>query len=535
VAAGRASRPAGRRTRVRAADRHTVDIGRIPDRRIDQRRPAGRRWVRTGEGLANAAVDPALPTEHRAIMRSISGLLLAVFVATLSTNILATALPRILVSLRMDVASYTWVVTAYVLVLTVSVPVWGKLADLWDKKRLLQCVVALYVVSSLVAGSATSAPVLILGRAVQGLGTGGLAALGQVVLAAMIAPRERGRYNGYSGAVVAGGTMAGPLVGGLLVNTPVLGWRACFFVTIPFGIAAAWLIERRLVPTPRRATKVDLDWLGALLLVAATSLLILWVSLLGVDVRAGSWWTPALLGPVLVFGWLFVLVELRHREPLIRIGLLLRRPIMLTSAASFGAGVVGFAMPLFLAQYFQLGRGMSPALSGLATLPAILGIFAASWIVGRLITATGRMKVFLVWAGVAETAGAAGLAWTMRSGAIVALEVATFVIGLGVGCLQQNLVLYAQNVIGPHELGSGSGVVQFSRFLGGSLGLSVGGTLASSRVVVHVTQAFHDLGIPVVGAIPTRVIPLASVVLLTDVRLSRSIRRWPELGEAEAI
>jgi MFS family permease len=505
-------------------------------------------------------VTAELPTEHRAIMRSISGLLLAVFVGALSTNILATALPRILVSLQMGVSTYTYIVTAYLLVLTVSVPLWGKLADVWDKKRLLECVVALYVLSSLVAGSATSAPVLILGRAVQGLGTGGLAALGQVVLAAIIAPRERGRYNGYTGAAVAGGTVAGPLVGGLLVNTPIAGWRACFFVSIPLGILAGYLIHTRLATTPRLTTKVVLDWVGALLLVSSTSIFVVWVSLLGSHLNVVSWVTPAVLVVVAVLGWLFVRVELRAPEPLIRIGLLRGRPVLLTSAAAFGSGVVAFAVPLFLAQYFQLGRGLSPAVSGAATLPLIAGIFAASWVVGRLITATGRMKMFLLFGALAQTVGLTAVAVIIKSDALVLLALAVFVVGLGVGTLQQNLVLYVQNVIRPEELGAGSGVVQFTRFLGGALALSAGGTLAASRVVTHVSAGLHAVGVTggltqvpnlatataairhayewgytqaihelLLAMAPITLVSVVAVLFLREVRLSRTIRRVPEV------
>jgi len=444
-------------------------------------------------------------------MRSISGLLLATFVATLSTNILATALPRILSSLHVGVGGYTWVVTTYILVLTVSVPVWGKLADLWNKKRLIQLVLVLYLTSSVVAGCATSAWVLILGRAVQGLGTGGLAALSQVVLASIIAPRQRGRYNGYSGAVFALGTVSGPLVGGLLVNTPGLTWRACFFASVPFGLLSLYLIHRNLhIPaTPPRKVRIDL--VGATLVVADSSILISWMSLAGTRFPWWSWWTLAVVALVGCLTTAFVLVELRTAEPLVRLRLLRIGSVSLAAGASFFSGIVAFAAPLFLSQYFQLGHGFSAVHSGLETLPAVAGIFAASWVVGRLITATGRMKVFLVIGTLAQLLGVAALGWFPDHAGAQALIAPMFMLGIGIGVLQQNVVLFVQNIIPAADLGSGSGAVQFCRFLGGALGVSALGALSAARVTAHVAAGLHGIGRRLPGGAITRIPDLHSL------------------------
>jgi MFS family permease len=503
--------------------------------------------------------EPAADS-HRAIMRSISGLLLATFFATLSTNILATALPTILPSLHVSVDGYTWVVTTYILMLTVSVPVWGKLADLWPKKLVLQAALVLYLAGSLVGGGATSAVVLIIGRAVQGLGTGGLAALGQVVLASLIAPRQRGRYSGYSGAVFALGTVVGPLAGGLLVTTPVLAWRACFLVSMPFGLLSLYLIQRHLHLPKAVGRTASVDLSGAALLIAASSTVLIWMSLAGNRFR---WWSWPTLAAGLVTALLtiaFVLVETRAAEPLVRLSLFRNRSVSLAAAASFFSGIVAFATPLFLAQYFQLGRGFSAAQSGVETLPVIAGIFTASWGAGRLITVTGRTKPFLIFGTLAQLLGVAGFAWAPDHSSPQWLIVPMFVAGLGIGVLQQNIVLFVQNVIPAGDLGSGSAATQFCRFLGGALGVSALGALSAARVNVHVTRGLQAIGRqlpagtgipdlrvlpPMIAAVyergytqafadlfaallPFLLVPVVAVLLMRDVFLAEAVRTVPD-------
>jgi MFS family permease len=501
--------------------------------------------------------DPGVG-QHRVIMRSISGLLIGTFFATLSTNILATALPRILASLRVSVDGYTWVVTAYILMLTVSVPVWGKLADLWDQKRLLQLTIALYLAGSVIGGCATSSLVLIIGRSVQGLGTGGLAALGQVVLASLIAPRQRGRYSGYSGAVFALGTVAGPLIGGALVVTPLLNWRACFLVSVPFGLMSLLLISRNLHLPPTARREVHVDVLGALLVVADASVILVWVSLAGTKFPWWGWQTAVAAAGVVVLTCSFAATEFRIAEPIVRLTLFQDRSVALAAAASFFSGIVAFATPLFLAQYFQLGHGLTPFESGLATMPAIAGIFLATWGAGRLITLSGRMKPFLVVGAVCQIAGVAALAAVASQGSVATMIGPMFVTGLGIGVLQQNVVLLVQNIIPAADLGAGSGITQFSRFLGGALGVSVLGAVSAMRVARHVTAGLRAARLPVPPGLsvdvpnlrvmpqiaaaiyehgyahafadtfgvlaPFLAVPLVAVFAMRDVRLGNSVR-----------
>ncbi|MFC7643219.1 MFS transporter [Streptosporangium lutulentum] len=214
---------------------------------------------------------------HRQVLEALSGLLLGLFVAILSATVVSNALPTIIADLHATEATYSWVITAELLATTVTTPIWGKLADLVSKKVLVQLGLIIYVVGSALGGLAPNAGLLISARVIQGIGVGGLTALVQVIMAAMISPRERGRYSGYIGAVFALATVAGPLIGGVIVDTDWLGWRWCFYVGLPFAVIALIVLQRTLrLPVVKR--EVSIDWTGAVLFSAATSLLLIWVS-----------------------------------------------------------------------------------------------------------------------------------------------------------------------------------------------------------------------------------------------------------------
>ncbi len=218
---------------------------------------------------------------HREIMEALTGLLLAMFVAMLSSTVVSNALPAIVTDLHGNQTGYTWVVVATLLTMTATTPIWGKLADLASKKILVQSALVIYSAGSLIAAFAPNMGVLIGARAVQGLGVGGLTALVQVVIASMVSPRERGRYSGYIGAVFATATVSGPLLGGLIVDSP-LGWRGCFFVGLPIA-AIAFVVLQKTLHLPVVKREVSIDYLGATLIMAGVSLILVWVSLAGTD------------------------------------------------------------------------------------------------------------------------------------------------------------------------------------------------------------------------------------------------------------
>ncbi|MEU8540036.1 MDR family MFS transporter [Streptomyces sp. NPDC048717] len=433
------------------------------------------------------------PMTHRQIMEALSGLLLGMFVAILSSTIVSNALPQIITDLGGGQSAYTWVVTASLLAMTATTPLWGKLADLFSKKLLVQIALVIYVAGSIVAGLSQNTGTLIAVRVVQGIGVGGLTALSQIILAAMISPRERGRYSGYLGATFAVATVGGPLLGGVITDTEWLGWRWCFYVGVPFAIIALLVLQKTLkLPVVKREVKVD--WAGAFFISAAVSLLLVWVTFAGDKYDWLSWQTGAMVGGSVLLGLIFVLVESRASEPIIPLRLFRNRTITLASLASLFVGVAMFAGTVFFSQYFQLARNESPTMSGVLTIPMIAGLFVSSTVSGLIITKTGRWKAWLVSGGALATGGL-GLLGTLRYDTPywhIALFMA--ILGLGIGMMMQNLVLCTQNQVAPADLGAASSVVTFFRSLGGAMGVSALGAVMAHRVTDYVKEGIAELG-----------------------------------------
>ncbi|MFD4228550.1 MFS transporter [Streptomyces sp. NPDC058545] len=433
------------------------------------------------------------PMTHRQIMEALTGLLLGMFVAILSSTVVSNALPEIISDLGGGQSAYTWVVTASLLAMTATTPLWGKLSDLFSKKLLVQIALIIYVAGSVVAGLSTSSGMLIACRVVQGIGVGGLSALAQIVMAAMIAPRERGRYSGYLGAVFAVATVGGPLLGGVITDTSWMGWRWCFYVGVPFAVIALIVLQKTLkLPVVKREVKVD--WTGAFFISAAVSLLLLWVTFAGDKYNWMSWQTAAMLAGSAVLAALFVFTESRASEPIIPLRLFRNRTITLASVASLFVGIAMFAGTVFFSQYFQLARGKSPTMSGVMTIPMIAGLFLSSTISGQIITKTGRWKAWLVSGGFLVTAGLGMLGTIRYDTTYWHIAIFMFVMGLGIGMMMQNLVLATQNQVDPSDLGSASSVVTFFRSLGGAIGVSALGAVLGNRVTHYVKDGLADLG-----------------------------------------
>ncbi|MFI5630600.1 MFS transporter [Streptomyces sp. NPDC051664] len=450
--------------------------------------------VRGGHAKHGGASSPGgAPMTHRQIMEALTGLLLGMFVAILSSTVVSNALPEIISDLGGGQSAYTWVVTASLLAMTATTPLWGKLSDLFSKKLLVQIALIIYVTGSIVAGLSTSSGMLIACRVVQGIGVGGLSALAQIVMAAMIAPRERGRYSGYLGAVFAVATVGGPLLGGVITDTSWMGWRWCFYVGVPFAVVALIVLQKTLkLPVVKREVKVD--WTGAFFISAAVSLLLLWVTFAGNKYDWMSWQTGVMLAGSLVLVLLFVFTETRASEPIIPLRLFRNRTITLASIASLFVGIAMFAGTVFFSQYFQLARGKSPTMSGVMTIPMITGLFLSSTISGQVITKTGRWKAWLVTGGFLVTSGL-GLLGTIRYDTTYwHIAIFMFVMGLGIGMMMQNLVLASQNQVAPSDLGAASSVVTFFRSLGGAIGVSALGAVMANRVTHYVKDGLADLG-----------------------------------------
>ncbi|WP_353946933.1 MDR family MFS transporter [Streptomyces sp. HUAS MG91] len=429
---------------------------------------------------------------HAQIMRALSGLLLGLFAAILSSTVVTNALPRIIGDLGGGQSAYTWVVTASLLAVTASTPLWGKLADQFSKKVLVQSALIVYSVGSLVAGLAPNTATLIAARVIQGLGGGGLSALAQVVLAAMISPRERGRYSGYLGATFAVATVGGPLLGGVITDTSWLGWRWCLFIGIPFALVALVVLQRTLnLPVTGRAAEVD--WAGAFFVSTAVCLLLVWVTFAGDKYAWLSWQTCASVAGALLLALAFLYVETRAAEPIIPLRLFRNRTIALASLSSLFVGVALFAGTVFFSQFFQLARGDSPTRSGLMTIPFIAGLFVSSTVSGRVITRTGRWKGWLLSGGILLTAGLALLGMLRHDTPYVFIALCMTLMGLGVGMTLQNLVLCTQNQVAADDLGAASSTVTFFRSLGGAVGVSVLGAILTTRIGHYARDTLTDL------------------------------------------
>ena len=384
---------------------------------------------------------------HRETLQALSGLLLVLFVAMSSATVVSTALPRIIGALNGSQNQYTWVVTASLLTATASTPIWGKLADLYSKKVLIQVAIVVFVLGSIVAGFAQTAGQLIAARAFQGLGMGGVQALVQVAIAAMIPPRERGRYNGYLGGVLALATVGGPLLGGVIVDTPGLGWRWCFFIGAPIAVIALIVLQKTLhLPVVKR-DDVTIDYAGATLIAAGVSVLLVWVSFVDSSFGWLSWQTLAMVGAGLALLAAAVRVESTVREPVVPLQIVRQRTTALAILASLAVGMAMFGGSVFLGQYFQIGRGYSPTEAGLLTIPLMAGVLVSSTISGRMVSRSGKIKPYVVTGTLLLVAGFAALSVIDHETALWYVGAGMALVGVGVGMTMQNLVLAVQNTV----------------------------------------------------------------------------------------
>lgn len=441
--------------------------------------------------MSSSALAAPPKMSHRQVLEALSGLILGMFVSMLASTVVSTSLPVIIHDLEGNQTAFTWVVTATLLTTAISTPIWGKLADLTNRKVLYQLAIVIFVLATAAAGFSQTPEMLITFRAIQGIGAGGLAALSQVLMADIISPRERGRYMGLFGAVMAVATIGGPLLGGLI--TDAWGWRWNFFVALPVAVAALLIVQRTLHTPPRPKQKARIDYLGIVLLSAAVSSLLIWVSLAG---DSFEWWsveTVLMVGGAVLAAILFVIVELRSAEPLIPLSLFRNRTFTLSVIASIATGIAMFGASVFLSQYMQLARGATPTEAGLMTIPMIAGLLISSIGVGALVTRTGKWKSFLVVGAVLLIAGAVTLSTIEYDTNFALVSLYMFMLGAGVGMTMQNLVLVVQNTTQPAEIGVASSGVTFFRSLGGTIGVSVMGAALATKVTDLLGERAADL------------------------------------------
>ena len=426
----------------------------------------------------------------RAKNLALAGLFLANFVSMLAMNVVGTSMPVIIADIGGDQAAFTWVVTATMLASAIATPIWGKLADLTSKKMLLQIALIVFIIASALAGFAENSSWLITFRVFQGIGVGGLGALGQIVLAEIVSPLERGKYMGILGAVMAVATVGGPLLGGLLTDT--VGWRWNFYVAAPIAVVAIIMLQRTLrLPTLKR--KIKIDYWGTALISLGFSSLLIWVTLAGTAFDWWSWQTALMAGGGVVALVIAVFVERVVEEPLLPMELFKSRTFTMASIASVAVGLAMMGTIVFLGQYMQLARGRSVIEASLLSLPMMAGVLIMSTIIGQIITRTGKWKRYVVIGAVALLVGLVMMGQLRHDTTYWYVGVSMFILGAGVGMTMQNLVLVVQNTVEPTQLGASSSAVAFFRTVGGTAGISVMGTMLAGFVGTYMKEGFAGL------------------------------------------
>ena len=444
---------------------------------------------RSGPGAGAGDLTP------RQLPLVFAGLMMALLLAALDQTIVATALPRIVGELH-GLQHMSWVVTAYLLASTVGLPVYGKLGDLLGRKSVFQFAIVVFLIGSALSGWAHSMDELIAFRAVQGIGGGGLMIGVQAIIGDVVSPRDRGRYMGLISAVFGLSSVAGPLLGGWFTDGP--GWRWCFYVNLPLGVAA--LVVTSLVLKPRRSRgegerRPRLDVLGSLLLAVTGTCLVLATSWGGGQY---AWSSPVILGLIggaVLSLLLFPLAERRAAEPVIPLRLFRDGIFNVSGAIGVVVGVALFGAASYLPSFLQMVDGASATVSGLKMLPMMGGIVVASIGSGQLISRTGRYKLYPIVGGALSTAGMAMLGLLHADSSYLVQSAGMAVLGLGVGLALPVMVLAVQNSVAARDLGAATSANNYLRQIGGSIGAAVFGTLFNSRLTDQLQQRLSHLAV----------------------------------------
>ncbi|SCC39256.1 MFS transporter [Arthrobacter sp. NIO-1057] len=439
------------------------------------------------------AIEPVAKPKmtHREILTALTGILMGMFVSILANTVVSSSLPVIVSDLHGSQTSYTWVVTATLLATTISTPIWGKLADLGNRKLLLQISLAIFVLASAAAGFSQTTGFLIAMRVVQGLAGGGVGALAQIVMADFLSPRERGKYMGLFGAVMAVGTVGGPLIGGFVTDT--INWRWNFFIALPFAIAAVALIQRTLHLPAIAKRKVKIDYWGILLLSGGVSLLLIWMSLGGSQFEWASSTSLMMVAGAVILLAAFILVEIKSPEPLLSMSLFKNRTFTFAVIASLAVGVSMFGTSVFLSQYMIMARGASATMAGLMTFPLMGGLLIISTIGGQIISRTGKWKPLVVTGSVLIVIGLFLLGTIHYDTNYALVATFMFILGAGMGLVMQNMVLVVQNSVDVKELGVASSSVNFFRTLGGTAGTAGLGAILAATIPNMIADRQADL------------------------------------------
>ena len=426
---------------------------------------------------------------HRQILVVMGGLMVGMFLSALDQSIVGTALPRITSDLG-GLDKLSWVVTAYLLTATASTPLWGKISDLYGRRLLFQVAIVTFLVGSLLAGFSRNIEELIAFRAIQGLGGGGLMALAMATIGDVVPPRERGRYQGYFAAVFGTSSVLGPVLGGWFADGP--GWEWIFFINIPIGIAALVITSAALkIPHVRRNHSID--YLGAAVVVASVTSILLYTAWAGPDLGWGDSTSLTLLIGGLMLAVAFVFVELRATEPIIPMRLFRNSIFSIANLFGFLIGIAMFGSMIFIPIYLQVVDGMSPTRSGLAMVPMVVGIFTTSITAGHLMTRNGRYKIFPILGSATVVVALVMLSSLDANTPYWFAGLSMYVMGAGLGFTMQVLITVVQNSVDRSDMGVATSSVAFFRQMGGSFGTALFGAILSSRLAAHMAEAVDDL------------------------------------------
>jgi EmrB/QacA subfamily drug resistance transporter len=418
------------------------------------------------------------PAPHSEILKILPGLLLAMLLAMLDSTIVGSALPRMVSDLG-GLSHLSWAITAYVLASTVSTPLYGKLGDLYGRRGLFLSAIVIFLAGSLLTGAAQTMDQLIAFRAVQGVGAGGLIVGVLAIIGELVPPRERGRYQGYTGSVLGIALIGGPVVGGLI--TDHLSWRWAFWINLPLGFVVLGLVLATLrLPPRRRSARVDVP--GFLLLTACSVSVVLLITWGGTRYRWTSLPIIALAAVGVLSLALLIPTERRAREPLLPPRLFTTRNLTLSVVMAALLGFMMYAALTFLPLYQQTVQHASATNSGLLLLPMLASMLVTAILVGQAITRTGRFKAYPVAGGLLMATGLAALGTIGTHTSHGALVLYMAIVGLGMGCLTQVLILIAQNSVELRDIGVASSTEALFQNLGGSIGVSAMGAVFTHRL-----------------------------------------------------
>lgn len=434
----------------------------------------------------HAGPDERAVYSHKQILIILSGLMAGMLLAALDQSIVGTALPRIVGELG-GLDKLSWVVTAYLLTSTAATPLWGKISDLYGRRPVFQAAIIIFLIGSVLAGMSQNMVQLIAFRALQGIGGGGLMSIAFATIGDVIPPRERGRYQGYFGAVFGISSVAGPLLGGWFTDGP--GWRWIFYINIPVGIVALIITTIALrLPTHRRDHVID--YLGATLIVASVTCLLLYLDWAGNQLGWTNGLALTLLIASIVLAIAFVFVELRAPEPIIPMRLFANPVFSVGNLYGFLAGIAMFGAIVFLPLFLQAVLGMTPTQSGLALLPMVAGIFTTSIGSGQLISRTGKYKIFPIIGAALIAVSLLLLSTINQDTPFWEVAVFQYLLGAGLGLTMQTITTAIQNAVEFRDLGVATSSATFFRQMGGTIGAAIFGAVLSSRLAFHMGEQF---------------------------------------------